>query len=119
MKLTGENRSIRIKTCPSATLSTRNPIRTDPGSNSCLRSERPATNCLSHDTAYPNFFFRSDRKDILYTEIYCANILVILLTPAVFGFWPKYDVRSVSLKTKLSHPSAHKIVSMLLPQFVT
>jgi hypothetical protein len=33
MKLTGENRSTRGKTCPSATLSTTNPTWTDPGSN--------------------------------------------------------------------------------------
>jgi hypothetical protein len=32
------------KICPSATLSTTNPTRTDPG----LRGERPATNRLSH-----------------------------------------------------------------------
>ena len=31
MKLTGENRSTRGKTCPSATLSTTNPTWTDPG----------------------------------------------------------------------------------------
>jgi hypothetical protein len=41
MKLTGENRSIRGKTCLSATLSTINPIWTDPGSNPGLRGERP------------------------------------------------------------------------------
>jgi hypothetical protein len=40
MKLTTENRSTRGKTCPSAILSTINPIWTDPGSNSCLRGER-------------------------------------------------------------------------------
>jgi hypothetical protein len=33
MKLTGENRSTRGKTSPSATLSTTNPTWTDPGSN--------------------------------------------------------------------------------------
>jgi hypothetical protein len=33
MKFTGENRSTRGKTCPSANLSTTNPIWTDPGSN--------------------------------------------------------------------------------------
>jgi hypothetical protein len=48
MKLTGENRSTRGKTCPSATLSTTNPTITDPGSNPGLRGERPATN---HGTA--------------------------------------------------------------------
>jgi hypothetical protein len=51
MKLTGENRSTRIKTRPSATLSTTNPIWTDPGSNPGLRDERPATNRLGHGTA--------------------------------------------------------------------
>jgi hypothetical protein len=51
MKLTGENRSTREKSCPSATSSTTNPIWTDPGSNSGLRGERPATNRLSHGTA--------------------------------------------------------------------
>jgi hypothetical protein len=41
----------RRKTCPSATLSITNPTWTDPGSNSGLRGERPATNRLSHGTA--------------------------------------------------------------------
>jgi hypothetical protein len=44
LKLTGENRSTRRKTCPSATLSTTNPTGTDPGSNS-----------LSHGTANTDF----------------------------------------------------------------
>ena len=48
MKLTGENRSTRGKTCPSATLSTTNPTWTDPGSSPVLRGRRPATNRLSH-----------------------------------------------------------------------
>jgi hypothetical protein len=51
MKLTGENRSTRGKTCPSATLSTTNPSWSDLGSNPVLRCERPATNRLSHGTA--------------------------------------------------------------------
>jgi hypothetical protein len=48
--LTGENRRTRRKTCPSATLSTINPIWIDPG----LRGERPATNDLSHGKAERN-----------------------------------------------------------------
>jgi hypothetical protein len=48
MRLTGENRSNRGKTCPSATLSTINPTWTEPVSNTGLRGERPATNRLSH-----------------------------------------------------------------------
>jgi hypothetical protein len=51
MKLTGENRSPRGKTCPSATLSTTNPTWTDPGSNTGFRGGRPAANRLSHGTA--------------------------------------------------------------------
>jgi hypothetical protein len=46
MKLTGENRSTREKTCPSATVSTTNPTRTDPGSNPGLRGWKPAANRL-------------------------------------------------------------------------
>jgi hypothetical protein len=48
MKLTGENRSTREKTCPSATLSTTNPTCTNPGSNPGLRGGRPAANRLRH-----------------------------------------------------------------------
>jgi hypothetical protein len=51
MKFTGENLSTRGKTCPSATLSTTTPTRTDSGLNPGLRGERPATNRLSHGTA--------------------------------------------------------------------
>jgi hypothetical protein len=54
MRLTGENRSTRGKTCPSATLSTTNPTWTDPGSNPGLRGGRPVTNRLSHGTAKRN-----------------------------------------------------------------
>jgi hypothetical protein len=56
MKLTGENRSTREKTCPSATLSTRNPTWTDPG----LSGERPATNRLSHGTAQDHALAQTD-----------------------------------------------------------
>jgi hypothetical protein len=52
MKLTGENRSTRGKTCPSATLSTKNPTRTGPGSNPGFRGGRPATKRLSHVTTF-------------------------------------------------------------------
>jgi hypothetical protein len=54
MKLTGENRSTWGKTCPSATLFTTNSTWTDPGSNTGIRGERPATNSLSHGTANLN-----------------------------------------------------------------
>jgi hypothetical protein len=51
MKVTGENRSTRRKTCPSATLSATNPTWTDPGSNPSFRGGRLTTNRLSHCTA--------------------------------------------------------------------
>jgi hypothetical protein len=51
MKLTGETRSTRGETCPSANSSTTNPTWTDLRSNPGLRGDRPATNRLSHDTA--------------------------------------------------------------------
>jgi hypothetical protein len=50
MKLTGEDRNTRGKTCPSATLPTTNPTWTDPGSNTGLRGGRPAAKRLSHAT---------------------------------------------------------------------
>jgi hypothetical protein len=58
MKLTGENRSARAKTCPNATLSTTNPTGTDLGSN-------PA-NCLSHGTA--------DLKFVIAIENYVVRV---------------------------------------------
>jgi hypothetical protein len=56
MILTGKNRRTRRKTCPSATLSTTNPTQIDPGANPGFRGERPATNDLSHGTAYTNHY---------------------------------------------------------------
>jgi hypothetical protein len=46
MKMIGENRSTRRKTCTSATLSTTNPTQTNPGSKPGLRGERQAINRL-------------------------------------------------------------------------
>jgi hypothetical protein len=49
--LTGKNRRTRRKTYPSNTLSPKNPTWIDSSANPGLRSERPATNRLSHGTA--------------------------------------------------------------------
>jgi hypothetical protein len=49
--VTGENRSIRRKTCPNATLSTTNSTWIGMELNPGLRGERPETNRLSHGTA--------------------------------------------------------------------
>jgi hypothetical protein len=54
MILTGEKEELGEKTCPSATLSTTNPTRIDPGANPGLHGDRPATNRLSHATAQGN-----------------------------------------------------------------
>jgi hypothetical protein len=71
MKLTGKNRRTRGKTCPNGTLSTTNPTWTDPGWNPGLRGERPATNRLSHGTA----FFLKLTKSILQ-NIPCATFAI-------------------------------------------
>jgi hypothetical protein len=49
--LTGENRTIRRKTCSSATLSAASPTWTGLARNRGLRGETPATNCLCYGTA--------------------------------------------------------------------
>jgi hypothetical protein len=69
MKLTGENRNTRgEKTCPNTTLPTTNPTQMDPGSNPGLRSDRPATNCLSHGTAL---------VVLLSADFYCQGSLYL------------------------------------------
>jgi hypothetical protein len=60
MKSTGENRSTRGKTCPSATLPPTNPTWTDPGSNPGLRG---GLFSLPYDTAM------NIRHDALHYEI--------------------------------------------------
>jgi hypothetical protein len=52
MLLTGESRGTRRETCPSVTLLTRKPTRTNQGANPGLRGERPEANRLSHGTAF-------------------------------------------------------------------
>jgi hypothetical protein len=78
MILTRKNRRTLRKTCPSVTLSTTNPIWTDPGANPGLRSGRPATNRLRHGTAelgtYPDKKRRirvhENKKDIEKNNLY-------------------------------------------------
>jgi hypothetical protein len=70
MILTGENRRILRKTCPSATLSTTNPIWIVQGANPGLRDERPATSDLSHDTATKNVTNMKGRRQ---TRHKCAE----------------------------------------------
>jgi hypothetical protein len=51
MKIGRGNRKYSEKTCPSATLSTTNPIWPDAGSNPGRRGGKPATNRLSYGAA--------------------------------------------------------------------
>jgi hypothetical protein len=83
MKLTGDNRSTRGKTCPSATLSTTNPTWTNPGSNPGLRGERPATNRLSHGTAFPSVPTTANisfRDAVLLHEVHNDEIVSLRMT---------------------------------------
>jgi hypothetical protein len=62
--LTEQNRRTRRKTCPSATLSTKNSTRTDRGSNPDLRGDRSATNCLNHGTAFTVTYEKKEIRKI-------------------------------------------------------
>jgi hypothetical protein len=98
----GENRSTRGKTCPSATLSTINPTWTEPGSNPGIRSNRPATNRLSHGTAttWP--------LPVLYMYLF-----PLLLTPRLSGSTPAEArrhtaTRSTAAAICMSTPRPHQ-----------
>jgi hypothetical protein len=64
--LTGDNRSTQRRTCPSGTLSTTNPTWIGPGSNMCLRDERPCTDSLRHGTE----FVKAWKTPTYYIRIY-------------------------------------------------
>jgi hypothetical protein len=64
------NRSTRVKTCPNATLSTKNFTWTEPGSNSDLRGGRPAANRLSHGTANRYLLGECFSKVKAYTRLW-------------------------------------------------
>jgi hypothetical protein len=71
------------KTCPSATLSTTNPARTDPGSKPGLRGETPATSRLSHGTAFSGYLgYQSCKRSNGYLchyaqQIYQSSLVVM------------------------------------------
>jgi hypothetical protein len=92
MILTGENRRTRRKTCPSATLSTTNPTWIDPGANPGLRSERPATNHLNHDTANLHILGLCylTRFSSLLVVFSLSSIFYLPLTHFSFLFIPPY-----------------------------
>jgi hypothetical protein len=74
MKLTGEDRNTRGKTCPSVTLPTTNPTCTDPGSNTGLGAGRPAANRVSHGTT---LIISYTKENIVYEYFFPILIFVI------------------------------------------
>jgi hypothetical protein len=69
MKLTGENRSTREKTCPSATLSTTNPTRTDMGTNPDLLVKGRRLTARPTDKMLKIFIKSSGLRENLYCVI--------------------------------------------------
>jgi hypothetical protein len=53
----GKGNEVLEKTCPSATLSTTNPIWPDPGLNPGRRGGKPATNRLSYCAAFDMYSY--------------------------------------------------------------
>jgi hypothetical protein len=88
--LTGENSGSRRETCPSDTLSTTNPTWNDKGANPGLGGERPATNDLSHGTAFIRYnwrFFLSILYPILYFHLIVTDINYVY---SIFEHFPGY-----------------------------
>jgi hypothetical protein len=111
--LTGENRTTRKKTCPSATLSTSNPTWIYPGANPGLRGERPATNNLIHGTACRS----------CYSKCYCQEIDWLVTNSVVLQFFcnfcykywviKHYCVIIYTIKTELPFLWAGRLMSAL------
>jgi hypothetical protein len=93
MILTGENRRTRRRTCPSATLPTTNPTWIDPGANSGLRGERPATNDLSHGTASWCVVTMTNSLDVIYRPNFYKNEVsqTGFLSPSSLLCWAQID----------------------------
>jgi hypothetical protein len=79
------------KTCPSATLSTTNPTRLDPGLNSGRRGGKPATNRLSYGATSQPFrsYLISCRSSTSSFNNICTNITYHLL---YVPLWPTHSV---------------------------
>jgi hypothetical protein len=69
----GKSKELGERTCPSATLSTTNPIWIYPGANPGRRSDRPATNRLNHGTTHYSPYCKVNRivtKLIYWTTLW-------------------------------------------------
>jgi len=77
MMLTGENRSVRIKTCPIPSLPLANPTWTGLGLNSGFFGERPVTyhqNCVMTDTNIQiNTICQSITQHLFYIQWYICQ----------------------------------------------
>jgi hypothetical protein len=76
MKLTGENRRTRGKTCISVTLSTTNPTWTYPESNPGLRGGRLAANHLSRGTASRYVYILHYNVLKITNDVFIAQVLI-------------------------------------------
>jgi hypothetical protein len=74
VRITGEKRSTRRETCPSATLSTTNPTCSDLEWNHDLRGERPTTNCPCHGTVHDNYYEQVEADWSSFFEIISASL---------------------------------------------
>jgi hypothetical protein len=83
MNLTGENRSTREKTCPSATLSTTNPRWTDPGYPR-VKSRFLAAIVLSFEIAHRNTVIKVSAY-ALHLYMTLKHILAIISLLYMFG----------------------------------
>jgi hypothetical protein len=96
--LTGENLRTLRETCHSPTYTT-NTTCTDPGANSDLLGERPATDHLSHGTALVSFWYSSrNSQRHSYVSVYCV-VLFSIKFGLIFIFG--CVVQSASGSTKL------------------
>jgi hypothetical protein len=77
---------VKGKTRSSATLSTNNPTRNDPGLNPGLRGQRPATNRLSHGTA----------TELVLISKRIRLVLRLLVGWSVGAFRPSLRVRALT-----------------------
>jgi hypothetical protein len=125
MILTGKNRRTRRKACPSATLFTTNPTWIDPGANPGLRSERPATNDLSHGTASLHGYWTS--TFILTALIYATQVQILSCSLHNHPIFPRpckryYFCKQLALSYRFISPNILRIlvlkrVTLYTPHF--
>lgn len=111
--MTGENRSIGRKTCPSVTLSTTNITWTRPGWNSTHRHDSPATDSLSRSSKHSLIhsclisqkthsfsISKSNQSMTLYPIItaQCDNYMTAINTPFGQNVWAVFTVHTATAR---------------------